>query len=74
MGKLIEIIKGTGKGLVSGMCCLPFGLGQDAAIGLFRSIGSREGRVAYNSVMAAYIVVGTMAGAYFVLDGLTRQI
>ena len=48
--RLREIVKGSAKGLVGTLCVLPFGLGLPAADGLYNSIETNEGKLAYSIV------------------------
>ncbi len=62
--KLIEISKGTGKGLISVICSASI-MGLPAAEDLYSSIKSKQGQTAYKSVfsvaIAALIAGGTAA-------------
>jgi len=48
--KLKEILKGSTKGLVGTLCSVPPGLGLPAADGLYNSIETKEGKIAYGIV------------------------
>lgn len=61
--KLLEILRGSLKGLAGTACCIPFGLGLPTADELYKSINSREGKIAYN--IASVALIASAFGAIY---------
>lgn len=55
--RLMEIVKGGSKGLVGAFCVLPF-VGLPAADGLYHSIETKEGKLAYGIAGGLLITTG----------------
>ncbi|MBU0957511.1 MAG: hypothetical protein KKF56_01735 [Nanoarchaeota archaeon] len=61
--RVVEVSKGGLKGLAGGLCILPMGMGLPAADGLYQSIKTRAGRVAYN-VACGTLLTSALAAIY----------
>ena len=64
--QLIEITKGSAKGLIGTICSSTI-IGLPAADGIYNSINSREGKIAYG-IVGGVLLASTFGILYFIGD------